>query len=230
MTIPRVFLVCMALCFFVSAGSAEDKKSKVIEHWGKVTDPDGDCTIKSDNKKLTITVPDSTHDLNASTGMNSPRVLQEVEGDFTAQVRVSGDFVPGQKSTNNVSTPFKGAGLLVWQDDKNYLRLERNRFWIDQNKSACFPPLLEYFEDGQYQDTDPEVTSEPFFKEAWTYLRLERRGKNIKAFYSDNGKDWTEVKEITTKFSSKISVGVAAINTSDKSFTAEFEEFKISTK
>jgi hypothetical protein len=135
--------------------------------------------------------------------------------------------VPGEKSTNNVGVPFTGAGLLVWQDDKNYLRLERNRFWTEPNKSACFPPLLEYFEDGEYQNTDPEVTQEPFFKEAWTYLRLERRGDNIKANYSDNGKDWTEVKKITTKFAAKISVGVAAINTSDNSFTAEYEEFKI---
>jgi regulation of enolase protein 1 (concanavalin A-like superfamily) len=228
-TISRALLACMAGCFFIGVGIAEDKNSKVIKHWGKVTDPDADCAIKSDNQKLVLTVPASSHDLNATTGMNAPRVLQEVEGDFTIQVKVTGDFVPGQKTTNSVGPPFKSAGLLVWQDEKNYLRLERNRFWTEQNKSACFPPLFEYYEDGEYQDTDPEVTTEPFFKEVWTYLRLERRGQNIKAYYSNNGKDWTEVKEITTKFPATISVGVAAINTSDKAFTAEFEQFMITT-
>ena len=57
--------------------------------------------------------------------MNAPRVLQEVEGNFIVQVRVSGGFPKGAKSVVDQRRPFHGAGLLVYQDDKTYVRLER---------------------------------------------------------------------------------------------------------
>ena len=37
--------------------------------------------------------------------------LQEVEGDFIAQVRVSGDFPKGAKGASAERKPFHGAGL-----------------------------------------------------------------------------------------------------------------------
>ena len=51
--------------------------------------------------------------------------MREVEGDFVITVKVVGEFRPGGKSTNPKTVPFNGAGILVWSDPDNYIRLER---------------------------------------------------------------------------------------------------------
>ena len=227
----RLIALAVAVCLVAAAALARDAKPRTIRGWGTVTDPDGDCTVKTGKDKLTITVPGGTHDLNAAVGMSSPRVLKEIEGDFTIQVKVTGDFDPGDKAGNARATPFNGAGLLVWQDAKNYIRMERNRYWVaGQGKYACYPPLLEYFKDGQYQNTDPDPTLDEFFKGKSTWLKLQRRGDKVTASYSHDGQEWTEVKEIDAELAKKLKVGVAVVNTSAKSFAAEFAERKLTTK
>ena len=49
------------------------------------------------------------------------------------------------------------------------------------------------------------------------------------AFYSHDGQEWTEAKEIVVEFRPKIQVGVAAVNTSKKPFTVEFEELRVTS-
>jgi regulation of enolase protein 1 (concanavalin A-like superfamily) len=227
---PRSSFVLGIVAVCVIATAAEDKKAQTIKGWGTVTDPSGDCTVKEEKGKVKIEVPGGTHDLNALVGMNAPRVLKEIEGDFTAEVKVTGDFQPGEKSAKAPS-PFNGAGLLVWQDDKNYLRLERNTWWVaDAGKYACYPPLVEYYEDGQYQETNPQGTLEEFFKGKSTWLKLERRGTKVIASYSHDGKEWEVAREIYTKFPKSVQIGVAAVNTSVMPFKVEFDQFKVANK
>jgi RNA polymerase sigma factor (sigma-70 family) len=91
--------------------------------WGHVIDPDGDCNFTVESNRLTnrlkIGVPGTDHGLGVERGqMNAPRVLQEIEGDFIIQVRVSGDFPKGAKSVVEGRRPFFGAGILVYVSDK----------------------------------------------------------------------------------------------------------------
>jgi regulation of enolase protein 1 (concanavalin A-like superfamily) len=151
-----------------------------------------------------------------------------VNGDFVAQIKVTGDFKPGEKAANDQRSSFNGAGLLVWQDEKNYIRLERNRWYVTaEQKYACFPPLLEYYKNGECQDTDPDSTLDEFFKGRSTWLRLERKGDKVIASYSHDNKEWTEAKEITVDLPAELSVGVAAINTSAEALTVEFDEYRV---
>jgi regulation of enolase protein 1 (concanavalin A-like superfamily) len=228
----RALFGILVVCLIASETNAEDKKSQTIMGWGTIIDSLGDCTVKEEKGKLTIEIPGGTHDLNAILGgMTAPRVLKEVEGDFTAQVKISGEFKPGEKSAKAETTPFNGAGLLLWQDEKNYLRLERNIFWAAQvGKYACLPPLVEYYEGGQYQGTNPEGTLDEFFKGKSTWLKLERRGSKVIASFSHDGKEWEVAKEIDAKFPKKVQIGVAAVNTSAMPFTVEFEQFKVVSK
>ena len=184
--------------------------------------------MKGEEGRLTIEVPGGTHDLNAVVGMSAPRVLKEVEGDFVVQVKVTGDFKPGEQSASPNTSSFNGAGLLIWQDSKNYVRLERNAWWVPgEGKYFCYPPLFEHFRDGQYQNTDPDGTTDDFFKGRSTWLKLERREGKVIASYSHDGKEWTEVKQIVVELPQKVQVGVAAVNTSRKPLAVTFEELAV---
>src|SRR5205085_3694972 len=106
--------------------------SKTIAGWGDVVDPDGDCKVTTASGKVTLQLPGGVHNLQA-TRQNSPRVLQDVEGDFSVQVKVAsairtdiGTMAPGAKSP-----ALRAAALLIWQDAKNFIRLERESRVID---------------------------------------------------------------------------------------------------
>ena len=54
--------------------------------WGSPFDPTGDCSISESGGTLVITVPGGIHDMSGvrdDRNRTAPRVLQEVEGDFT---------------------------------------------------------------------------------------------------------------------------------------------------
>jgi hypothetical protein len=209
--------------------AADDEKPRSIKGWGKVIDTAGDCSVKGDENRLTIEVPGGTHDLGPfPRGLHAPRVLKEVEGDFSVQVKVTGDFRPGEELAPPAPSPFNGAGLLIWQDSKNFIRLERNAWWPpDGGGYACYPPLFEYYWKGQFQYTNPNVTRASFFKGRSTWLKLERRGGKVSASYSHDGKEWTEVKQIDVDLPRKVQVGVAAVNTSTKPFVVRFQELAL---
>ena len=227
----RLLLLAAAVCLIVVVGYLTAQKTKTIHGWGTLIDPESDCTTKEEAGKLTITVPGGTHDLNmALGGMKAPRIVREVDGDFTAQVKVSGEFQPGDQPADPKTAALNAAGLLLWQDEKNYLRLERNGWWSTEDKTtACYAPLIEYYLGGDYQGTRPKVDSAEFFKGRSTWLKLERRGDKVTAFYSHDGQDWTMAEEIMVEFPRRILAGVDAVNTSKNPFTVEFEEFRVVT-
>jgi hypothetical protein len=226
--LARLWLLALAATVLTAAASADDKKPQVIEGFGTVTDPDGDSTVKAEKGKLIVIVPKTQHDLRPPQSMNAPRILQEVEGDFSVTVKVTtGELNPGEKSTRRGGHPFIGAGLLLWQDEKNFLRLERNAWRGNQSKCYCHPPLIQHCQDGKYQNHSPGTSDASFFQGDSTYLMLDRRGDNIVAAYSHDGEEWSVASEMTIKFDKKVRLGVAASNTGNKPFQVEFEQFKL---
>ncbi|MCI0456959.1 MAG: DUF1349 domain-containing protein [Gemmataceae bacterium] len=223
----RLVLVALAACLIAGPAITGDKKTEKIEGWGTVTDPDGDCTVKGDKGKVTVTVPATNHNLHPVQGMNAPRVLREVEGDFTATVKVTGTFKPGDKATGLSSVPWNSAGLLLWDGDKNYLRLERTAYWRQNQELFCHAPGFEYWKDGKVKERYRRIETADFFKGKSTWLKLERRADNVTGFYSHDGKEWHEAKQAAVEFPKKVQIGVAAVNSSDAPFTVEFEELKV---
>lgn len=227
-------IVCAAwlVCSLATGVKAQEKNLQTIEGWGTITDVLGDCTVKADGQKLSVRVPGGTHDLNQGLGgLSAPRILQAIEGDFVIEVKVTSDFEPGQESASEEAKPFISAGLLIWQDEKNYIRLERNKWWAQEADGyACYPPLIEYFRDGVYQSSNPRPTWASFFRGKSTWLRLEREGEIVTASFSHGGEMWREAKRLKVELAKQLHVGVMVVNTSAKELAVEFEGLKISGK
>lgn len=226
-------IVCAGLlaCSLATGIKAQEKNPETIEAWGTVTDLLGDCTVKADGQKLSVHVPGGTHDLNQQIGgLSAPRILQSVDGDFVIEVKVTSDFEPGHESAAGNARPFNSAGLLIWQDERNYIRLERNRYWVrEANDYVCYPPLVEHYRNGVYQESNPQPTWATFFKGKSTWLRLKRVGEVVTASYSQDGKEWTQAEQLKTDLAKRLQVGVVVVNTSAKELAVDFDGLKISS-
>jgi regulation of enolase protein 1 (concanavalin A-like superfamily) len=160
------------------------------------------------------------HDLNADNDVfNAPRVIREANGDFSATVKVVGDFKPGEKSTNPKSYPYNGAGIFVWQNSDNYIFLGRAA--ILRNKRVNTFAAFEEREWGaraalNNNRLDPGTA----------YLRLERRGNRLFGSTSRDGKTWAKLESMDISYPGTIKLGLYAINTGNEAMSVRFEDFK----
>jgi RNA polymerase sigma factor (sigma-70 family) len=192
--------------------------------WDKPVDPDGDCKFTRDKGVLTIEVPNKDHDLGVERDkMNSPRLLRDVEGDFVAQVRVSGTFSPSVDSTSTERIAFVGAGLVLMADNKTYLRLERAT--LRRDGVARTYVNWELREDGEWKLAG-DATVRPL-EDKPTYVRLERRGDKLLASASHDGKEWWELEPLEVKLPAKLKLGVAAGTTSTDPFKPSYDDFRL---
>ena len=209
-----------------------DKKPREIKGWGEVVDPDGDCTVTEEKGKLSIKVPGTLHDLcpgqnDPKKRHNAPRLLQAVKGDFVAMVKVTADWKPGDRLADANTFPYHGAGLFVGDSDTQFVRLERN-VWVAPDGQASYTTPLQYA-DGR-QINRHRVSREEFFKGRSTWLKMERTGAELRTSISHDGNQWIETSVLAAKFAETVGVGVEAVNSSDKEFVVEFEEFKVAGK
>lgn len=215
----------------IASANADDSPKGSLAGMLTVVDPDGDCDVLLRTERLTIIVPPTNHNLHPVRGMNAPRVLKQVSGDFTVQVKVSGKFEPGTISTKpqGQGRPFNGAGILIWDNDENYLRIERNAYWVGDSLYR-YPPLIEYWRDGEDSGVNNAPTPDPYFTGGSTWLKARRHGDEITVSISHDGEKWTEVKTFAVDMSDELSAGVAAVNSSNEPFTVSFSEIKIDSQ
>lgn len=192
-------------------------KTASLSKWGQVIDPRGDCRIVEDSGRLRITVPGGqTHDLNPlpKSNMNAPRILNEVEGNFEARVKVW----PLLQENPEAELHYLGAGLVLWQDEGQVL--------LRHSRQLGNRPGIgtEWWTGTRLLGTDylPGIKNGP------VHLRLRRQGDMIHLAWSPDGQKWTEYGAAKNlKLSPRIRVGVSAVNGSFHDYTAEFEGFTI---
>jgi regulation of enolase protein 1 (concanavalin A-like superfamily) len=202
----------------------EPLTGKELAGWGTAIDPGEDCEIKPESKTLTVKVPGKFHDLNPDSGkLNAPRIVRAVEGDFVITVKVAGDFKPGGQSTNPKGVPYNGAGILVWSDPDNFIRLERGAM-LRQGKIGTYIAFEE--REGGYRG----AVHNGRFQAGDCYLRLERKGSRIFGSVSSDGSKWLRLKPIDTVWPANLKVGLTAINSSSEPFSVRFEEFSFDAK
>ena len=222
----RLALSSTILTVILALGSAaETAEYGSINGWGKLIDSDGDCAFIVSADGITIQVPDSTHDLSVELRlMNAPRVLQRVEGDFSIEVEVGGSFAP-RDATIDTRAAYNGAGILLWQDEKNYIRLERAA--LRRGEQARHYVNFESRINGRNvrfgQPTDFEADATKT-----CYLRLQRKGQRfLGAVRQTDDDDWIELTPKNTTFAGPLEVGVAAINASNMPFSPSFHGIKL---
>jgi len=202
------------------------RETRHREDWRDPIDPDGDCQFDLNRRedRIRIVVPGTPHILSAELGrMNAPRILRDVIGDFDASVRVAGAFQPTGSRTVKEYAPYHGAGILLWQDGDNYVRLEIAK---DLHLGKVRPYVnFELRRDGALVDSKGLKIGD-----GASHLRLRRRGDEIFAAFSRDGVIWTSFAPLSAKLKQRLSVGVSAINTATKPLTALLEGFDVSER
>jgi regulation of enolase protein 1 (concanavalin A-like superfamily) len=195
--------------------------AEAIRPWGDVIDPDGDCKIKFENSGLSLDVPGTLHDLTTQVDkINAPRIVQEIDGDFVARVKVCGEFLPTAPATRDGGVPFNGAGLLLWLDADHFIRIERAA--VLQNEKIGAFLLIE-----QHERDQPMVSEYLYMDGGNVCLKVERRGDQFSAWWGADGLQWVETKPIKVSWPARLKVGLAAINSSFQPLSVRFEEFAI---
>ena len=206
-----------------------------------VEDPDTkkakECELTKDarNHLITISVPANqafslspkVFNKQSKPVHNAPRTLAVIDGDFVAFVEVSGDLNSGldpikDPRGRNLRICHQSAGLLLYHDKDNFMRLER----------ACRT-------DGAMQIRELLVEVVRHGKEfAYYYIPLPgdprapmilfvvRTGDRIKCLFSfDDGRSLGVFRDFTLDYPTKLKIGLCASNLSKKPLTAKFESF-----
>jgi regulation of enolase protein 1 (concanavalin A-like superfamily) len=204
--------------------AGDDATPRDLYGWGRVFDPSGDCEVSLDleRNRLKITVPGTPHVLSAedpTLPMNAPRVVRRIRGDFTAEVHVLGRLEPGWSKTTYYD-PYHGAGLIVWQDPSNYLRLERAVGYI---RGRSHPYLNFELREGGRLAMSHGITTEdrPLF------LKLGRQGPEFSAWCSRDGRRWVQVDRVEATLNERVEVGVVAVNSAARTLSAELEQLNV---
>jgi DNA-binding SARP family transcriptional activator/regulation of enolase protein 1 (concanavalin A-like superfamily) len=122
--------------------------------------------------------------------LNAPRLMATVRGDFVAQTRVE----LGQHVDLH-------AGLLVWQDEQHWVRLE---LWAANREGAAVH--MQAFLAGQFRSIGRGVCDR---RPMW--LRVERQGQEVHGLCSADGMQWLTCGVARLAQGEKEQVGLAVI-------------------
>ena len=138
---------------------------------------------------------------------NAPRYIKPISGDFQIETRVK--FLPKEN--------YQGAGLLIYQDETNYLRFERayggsggggSGIRLDVNRKGVFEPMVA---PGEIQTDVGEVE-----------LKVVRSGHVFSAYWrEDENAEWRMAGEFESDYRETVMAGLTASNTA-REITAEF--------
>jgi serine/threonine protein kinase len=176
--------------------------------------PSRDATVTAQGS-LHISVPIG-HDLYPDL-INAPRVLQPIDGNFTVETLV--DFSPKYK--------YQGAGILVWQDTNNFIRLEHGYgdfggIAFEQAANGSYTKFVQAFfqADKSLPTTATRVG-----------LRIQRKENRFIASWhnTSSGINWQAVGDTQTIFKRSVMVGLAVVNSPKSSdlAIADFAYFRV---
>jgi regulation of enolase protein 1 (concanavalin A-like superfamily) len=216
--------IMAAVCTTAGVSDEYEAHPDELPGWGRVIDLWWDCDVSLDHEhdRLTMHVPGTPHVLSAEVPqlpMNAPRVVRRIRGDFTAGVRALGRLEPWRSRTTRYDL-YHGAGLIVWQDPSNYLRLERALGFINGRHH----PYINY----ELREDDRLTVSHGItIDDRALFLKLRRQGVAFSAWYSHDGHRWVELGIVYAAFTERVEIGGIAVNSSKRTLSAELEGLSI---
>ena len=205
--------------------AAAAQETVAVSAWGQPINADDTCQIRVTDEQVEISIAKGPRDLSAELNVtDAPRVMREVNGDFTVQVRVIPDFRLRGQSTITGRPVFCSAGLLLWSSKTDYVRLERAMYVQPQK------PVVDYmsFDRRKAGKWIVNRNRPPVHRsaESW-YLRLKRRGDTVTGAISEDGQQWSPPQSIPIPdFPNKLLVGVAVCSTSKAPIKATFDSLE----
>ena len=155
--------------------------------------------------------------------MNASRLLRPDTGDFDAIVKVGGVFHTTGCSTMKEYAAYHGAGLQLWQDDRNDVRLEIAKD-LDHNKPRTYANFeLRYRGELAVSKGLP-------IKDGSNQIRLKRRGREIHGGFSAGGVAWTSYPPLVIELDEGLGLGVAAVNSASRALKAELRMFSVTSQ
>jgi S1-C subfamily serine protease len=216
-------------------------QKKSMPMLGPLIDPEKNCKLikDEDTMKIKIEVPGGkvrtlapyVHQrLNKNKPLhNAPMTLIEVEGDFAAVVEVTGDIaagtnLPKDRQGNEIPFTFQGAGLLLYQDKDNFVRLERTAGVAIATLQPIHKVLFEVVKDGKHVENQsyPPIPEGPV-----ALLLMRKKGRVMCGASLNLTAPAVPIKVIELDLPKKVQIGLSASNISAKPFTAQFEGFAL---
>jgi S1-C subfamily serine protease len=229
-------------------GFAGNFANNSIQRLGPLIDSSKDSElVKNDSRRtISITVPSKPRTMSLELSKsrkplnNAPMTLSDVQGDFVALVEVSGEMNPGtapvklpksityrlSSGQNSTKLPltYQGAGLILFQDSRNHIRIERACYSRNGSPALENNILIEVVRDGR-QPLPPSYVSIP--ETGKTIVGIVRKQGKISCLVVIGENVAAGSKELALDFDDKIKVGLVASNLSQFQFEAEFKNFMI---
>ncbi|MFT3881114.1 MAG: DUF1349 domain-containing protein [Gemmatales bacterium] len=208
-----------------STSSNTKPASNSNKTWGTEVNPDGDVKLKQLDSSLIMEIPGTAHVLAPERDkMNAPRVVSTVKGDFSVTVQVEGAFKPQPKTTMKGISARQAGGLVVWKDAKNYLVFQRRASL--ENGEVINQAVLEDHVGGNKGATHRQSAPDKS-----VFLRVECKRGRLKAAFSEDGKNWKELKAVDVPWAEgEIQVGVVGVNTSPDTHKITFTHFMLENR
>lgn len=142
----------------------------------------------------------------------APRYVKPITGDFQIETRVS--FLPKEN--------YQGAGLLIYNDDNNYIRFERAYGGIGGGAEGI---RVDVCKGGEYS---PLVTPDDLPTDAEQVdLKIVRHGRIFTAYWRlGEESEWSEAGKFESNFPATVLAGLIACNTA-REVTAEFAYIRL---
>ena len=224
----------LVVCLLTASGALSEARAVDIDGWGKFIDPAGDCKVQEQQGIVSVTVPGSAtaHDLTPTAdfdNVSGPRVLQSVQGDFRIDVNVLKFPRPKAKtSVTKQGNSYVAAGLLVWQDEKTFIRWLRA---ANGERGDLFVHVEPYKESKSNTSTGRVLASSRLIPDEPTFLRLERGQGKFTFSWSKDGQTWTTYATMSDEdYAEELQVGVGVVNATNVEFAPQFEKLTLDQK
>ncbi len=216
----RLLTSCILFLLLISAAPAADSTYGTIDGWGQLVDPDGDCRFEIGKDSVVVTFGPGPHELDAEIGrMNSPRIVRSLSGDFSVSTVVAGDLPLPELPRAYVS-----GGLVLIQDQQNYIRLERASFI--RNGAKSFYSNFEQRIDGK-RTRMGLFADFPLQADRAVELRLEVRGETVRGLVRHVGDEWHQMGTAKINANATLLAGVSGVKTIPDEVKVTFSRFHV---